>query len=574
MVRRNFFLPILLVAAVCSSTQAETFPNRVNVPFHTTANGLVGPMVVDVPVGASRHVADQAVAGAFRRGKPDAAAARAAYDFLVRHRMLRPGSSLSFTRPVVLREGGRLRLPDLERLSRTRGRLGGGEITFAYAGWTAEDQARVDQFVQLMYPIAKQVYGEPSATITLRIVRDDTLTDASMHLRNGVYNVTTNEVRFNPTGDFRDDMYTLTHLILYAFHDDAMFAYDAWEEGFTWAATYVIFKRVYGDYDLGESFKTFYFLQMYELLNLPGVGNPRFWPGSFDTLVAADRSAVFPFTLFVFRSAMAGAAWVKCYIENNNFFRDFNAAYYQRFTGQLAGHIPTLKAIAAQIVPTVEGLPFEDWYRRQYILDTSVSPGRHLWVWSLPQFNRDDNAGAYLVLFLYHFNRDANGNELPLAGTADLVYWSWDYIQDYFAEEGNQTTIPGSGNTAGVGAISPGIFNVGGSQKINVQASVNGLTRTVVWPYLVRGTEADPNDFFGATLETETGEVGVVVGSGQEQVSAISQSAFGMKAGMNGWNKTSIRVTDAATARSAIRRNGLDPGCKKPLLCTGVGCRW
>ena len=47
--------------------------------------------------------------------------------------------------------------------------------------------------------------------------------------------------------------------------------------------------------------------------------------------------------------------------------------------------------------------------------------------------------------------------------------------------EGNEAVIPGSGDSIGVGALSPGVHNVGGPQKINIQASVNGLTRMVHW---------------------------------------------------------------------------------------------
>jgi hypothetical protein len=541
---------VLLAAALLASgthagAQVTASGNRSNAAFATVADGLLGPMVVDVPTGASRATIDSAVALAWQRGKPTARAASEVHRFLVRHRLLSPNSRLSFSRPVVLRESGRLRLPELEQLGQTRGRLGGGEITFTYQGWTAQDLAAVRGFVDLMYPVAKQIYGAPSAKITVRIVRDDLLRDSAMHLRSGIYNASTNEIRINPTGDFRDDMYFLTHLVLYAFHDDALFAYDSWEEGFTWAATYAIYKYIQGNYDLGESHKTFYFLPLYELMNLPGIGNPRFWPANFDQMVAADNAAVFPFWSFVLRSGMAGAAWAKAYVENPNFFSSFNAAYYQRFAPGLAGNVPALKAIAASVVPTVEGLAFDDWYRRQHILDTSVRDGRHFWVYAVPTWDPGDHENRSLALLFFNFQRAASGNETPLGGTAKLTYYSWDFIQDYFAEEGNEAIIPSAGTDAGVGVISPAIYNVGGPQKVNVQVTLDGITRMVLWPYLVRGPESSPNDLYGVALDSEAGKVGVIVGSGQEKVVDLTQAAFGMKAGLNGWHKLSVRVTDA-----------------------------
>lgn len=540
------FLLLSALAGGASGARAQTAGsgNRSNAPFDTIADGLLGPMVVDVPPGASPEDVNRLVSLAWARSKGGRAASDA-YEFLVRHRFLRRGSQLSIHRPVVLRQNGRLVLPEMERLQRTRGRLGGGEITFSYQGWLPEDAAAIRAFVELMYPVAKRIYGDPSATITVRIVRDDTLRDSAMHLRNGIYNASTNEIRINPTGVLKDDMYSLTHLILYAFHDDALFAYDAWEEGFTWAATYAIFKYIYPDYDLGESFKTFYLLQLYELLNLPGIGNPRFWPASFDQLVAANYSSVFPYSLFVFRCAMAGAAWAKVYVENPNFFREFNAAYYQRYADGLAGHVPALKSIAAGVVPTVEGLPFDDWYRRQHILDTSVKDGRHFWIYSVPMWDANDGESRSLGMLLYYLQRDTAGNELPLGGTVKLTYYSWDFIQDYYAEEGNEAAIPSAGADAGVGAINPAIYNVGGAQKINVQATLDGLTRLVPWPYLVRGPNSNPNDFYGVTLDSDSGKVGVIVGSGVEQVADFSQAAFGLRAGINGWNKVSVRITNS-----------------------------
>ncbi|HPT98059.1 MAG TPA: FlgD immunoglobulin-like domain containing protein [Armatimonadota bacterium] len=549
MVRKSFIWLSLAVAAsiACPPADAQRAGtgNRSNVPFSSVADGMLGPVIVDVPAGASRQAIDQAVATTWQRGKPNAATGAAIHRFLTRWKLIRPGTQLSFHRPVILRENGRLRLPELDRVRQTRSRLGGGEITFVYEGWSPQDAETLRAFVDLMYPIAKQVYGNPSATIKVRIVRDDLLRDSAMHLRNGIYNASTNEIRFNPTGNLVDDQYSLTHLILYAFHDDALFAYDAWEEGFSWAATYVIFKHIRPDYDLGESFKTFYLMQLYELLNQPGIGNARFWPANYDSIVQNEYAAVFPYSMFVFRSAMAGAAWAKVYVENNAFFREFNAAYYQQYTPELAGHTPTLKAIASRIVPTVEGQDFFQWYRRQHILDTSTAAGRHFWVYALPEFNNDESS-AYNVLLLYHFTRDAAGNEVPQGGTARFTYYSWDFLYDYYAEEGNEAVIPGSGDSIGVGALSPGVYNVGGPQKINIQASVNGLTRMVYWPYLVRGLETAPNDLYGVTLDTEAGEVGVIVGTGVEQKVPLSQAAFGMNAGLNGWHKTTIRVTDSA----------------------------
>ena len=106
-----------------------------NVPLSSVADGMLGPVIVDVPAGASRQAIDQAVATTWQRGKPNAATGAAIHRFLTRWKLIRPGTQLSFHRPVILRENGRLRLPEPDRVRQTRSRLGGGEITlFTKAG--------------------------------------------------------------------------------------------------------------------------------------------------------------------------------------------------------------------------------------------------------------------------------------------------------------------------------------------------------------------------------------------------------------------------------------------------------
>ena len=562
------FLGMALAGGSAGAQQAGS-GNRSNVPFDTVADGLLGPMVGDGPAGATAEAANKAVTQAMRRTKPTGRTAWAVRDFLVRKGLLRPNSALNYSRPVVLRQGGQLVLPDAERARRSRAPIGGGSIQFTYEGFTPDFAQRMDGFIDnLLRAKAEALYGKPAYNINVKIVYDAELGDSRMHLRNGIYNASTNQIRFNPvpnTGQseeekFRDDMFFLTHLILYAFHDDAMFAYDAWEEGFTWAATHIIFSSLYPDYDLGGSFKTFYYLPLYELMNQPGIGNPRFWPASFDQLVATQSNAVLPFTLFVFRCGMAAAAWSKVYAESDNhdFFVKFNTAYYQGYNEALPGYIPRLKQIASTYAPNVEGLTFLDWYRRQYILDTAITPGRHVWTYAAPDFNRDDNAGAHITLLIYNFGRDALGNEIPLAGTADLLYYNADYSQDFFTEEPSQVAIPGGTDLAGVGSPSPGIFNVGGAQRISAQITVGGLTRTVPWPYLVRGTAGNPNDFFGVTSHGDNGEVGVIVGTGQEKTAALTNGAFGLQAGMAGFVRTRVEVQNEG-GRSITRQVNTGP---------------
>ena len=65
------------------------------------------------------------------------------------------------------------------------------------------------------------------------------------------------------------------------------------------------------DYDLGESFKTFYLMQLYELLEPAGHRKRALLAGQLRSDRPERARGGLPLLMFVFRSAMAGAAWAK-----------------------------------------------------------------------------------------------------------------------------------------------------------------------------------------------------------------------------------------------------------------------
>ncbi|MFW6437616.1 MAG: FlgD immunoglobulin-like domain containing protein, partial [Armatimonadota bacterium] len=215
--------------------------------------------------------------------------------------------------------------------------------------------------------------------------------------------------------------------------------------------------------------------------------------------------------MLVWRIAMSRSAWFKCWVEDDQFFRRFNEAYYANFTEDLPGNIPAMRVLASEILPQVEGMPFQEWYQRQWVLDTSVRLGEKLFVWNVPLTQS-------VALIAEYFRTTVDGNESPLGGQARTTYWSYDFAVSLFAEEGNVISIPASGDAAGEGSLIPTFFNIGGPQNITVQVDLGARRLMLPFPYGVRGFELGENNLYGSTISASEGLIDVEGGNGLEGV--------------------------------------------------------
>ena len=194
---------------------------------------------------------------------------------------------------------------------------------------------------EVLYPVAKAIYGSPAYNIsTVNVRKDPTLSGVS-----GYYDLSANEMVLRTS---RSD--ALCHEMIHAFRDDNMVGLSTYEEGMTRAAEVEVFNQL-PDYSHFDKHHSYTYDVYYESLNNPAVGSQN---GTFSSLA----------TLFLLRYQLAGYAWGKALIENSDFLFDFNRDFYARILVdpdvryQEAG----LLAIAAAIQPTVEGLPFQEWY--------------------------------------------------------------------------------------------------------------------------------------------------------------------------------------------------------------------
>jgi hypothetical protein len=424
---------------------------------------------------------------------------------LVARGVLTPRTTLPRLDTFLIADPAALRLPP-----RTRAADGPTTLSLAYQGWTVAEEEALTAFLTPAYPILVSLYGPPATTATLTVVKAG-VGDA---VEGGEFDpgTMTLTVEALPTDFATTDAshygLNLLHLLLHAFHAPVLLSFDAWEEGMARAAALVAMTQLRASFDPMRD--PLYLLPTYELLNQPELATAAFFP----------RAGI-P-QMLLWRLGMATAAWLKLYTQQPNLWVAFNSAYYQRATTTpgIAADLAGLKALLAGIVPQVEGQAFYDWYPRQFVLQPTSAAGPRLYLLNTPLH---DNA----ILYAHYFTAQADGTETPLAGTVQLKYWSFDAVPLY-AEEGEQILITAVGDTPGVGSINPSFYNIGQEpvQRIRIECTLGALSKSLLFPYFVRGDDANEREFFGAVLGADSGSLRIEV-PGLPVTATVTQGAYG-----------------------------------------------
>lgn len=513
----------LLCLCACAGA-APRFRNVVNEPFATVAGGPPGAIVVE-DSAMSTAAAEASITRAIHAQHPVSALRRAEHSLrtLQRLGLKGPQARVCFPRRMVHLRDGDIVAGDLVETMQAGQALGdpGNELRFTFEGFSEADETSLRDYLSRALPVAYSVYGRPAFDLDVTVILDDDL-DA---LQGGVYDASANEIRMTPlSGNLSEDTLILMVLVLQAFHDDAGLFYDAWEQGMAGAAATVIQTRSgvapgYDPIDPGP----FYALSVYEPQNQQTLGGPSFYPPSGWA------------GMLVWRVAMARAAWLKCWIEDSDFFRRFNAAYYDAFTETLPGDVPALRVLAAQVLPQVEGMPFQEWFQRQWVLDTSVRIGPGLFTWNIPLTQS-------VALIAEYFYTTHEGDEQPRGGQARTTYWSYDFRTSLYAEEGNSISIPTSGEGAGEGFLIPTFFNIGGPQNVTVQVDLDSIRLMLPFPYGERGFETGENNLYGSIIGATEGTIDVEGGSGLEDV-VVDRGVWGDRITQGALSPRQLRIT-------------------------------
>jgi hypothetical protein len=290
-------------------------------------------------------------------------------------------------------------------LTLTWERLGdaSSEITVDYAGdWRQGELDTLGLFVSRMLPIITEIYGPPSHSYTLTLVKDPAF-------------ASTNIFFSGPNSVHMYHIYPqlLTHELIHAWRDNVVFASDlhwryspvlsGFEESFAQGVSFACMNRyverypmdavVPGNTSYGSSFDW-----DYDFENTDLVTTTDYW---------SDASGT---GIFWLRYELGAAAILKVMTEYPSFPRDFNRVYYERLNADhaLRPSRELARDIIRQVAPAIEGREAGAWVDRQRIFDCRVRPGRKIWV------NTQHYVGfmEYLVFQkVYHYETFSNGSE-------------------------------------------------------------------------------------------------------------------------------------------------------------------
>lgn len=466
-------------------------------------------------------------------------------------------------------------LPFLEMAAHSLVQANATGLTFQFSGFTPAQTTDFQSYLQAAYPLMVQVYGAPAPAQNGRVVKvvydanasdgvyDEPLVGATSGGTIRLAPVDTTYFNGDPAPeaharDFNNFLFTV--LALNAFHGRQLFDYDSWELGFSHAAALVVtYKAKNQPASFDPAYYSGYLMPLYDLFNRPNLA------GKF------HYSSGGAINLNFYRNGMAQAAWLKVWVENPNFFKNFNAAYYQQ-----SGDMNALRGLAAAQLPSgsVEGLPFGYWYSRQTVLDTEIPAGEKLWMglWPYPNYVSGDTRSVFFSP-VERYRTNADGSEKApgsaTQGTVVALDEAGNNITQLSAELKADSTVQFDAlgeaelnlqdtDIVGFATTSTAQPPPPNQSRVSIVVSTGVSQASTYFPFNVAGTELRPSGFFGVMLGANEGKVkavanGVAIGS---QVD-LKRGAFGIPANYptGAAVKTVFTVTPTGGAAINVIRN-------------------
>lgn len=578
-----------LIAPVCLALsglglalplRAQTYRNISNQKFRTVANGPQSALIVDVPnpndTAAVRKAALAQYQASLAAQKP---AIQKEIAFLRQRRLIRPTQQFDYVQAAIVRSNGRLAIPPVKQ---TRAVPGGNDIVFNFPvdgtnPWPVAKATELNNLANnILKPEMKLLLGNPlwNGTVTVlnsdpRLGKGDEVIGALL-----VINGTDVQILFPSFSDPQTEFLAMAQAMAQAFHGPLRIGYDAWEQGMARAATVVAAKDI-GTYTVNGATTTldptngFYYTPYYDLENQPALGNNTFTPPT------KSNQSFNPATLsgmLIPRLEMSSMAWLKCYIENRNFFQQFNSGYYDAYVANnaTANDVNALRTIAKAVVPSVEAQAFDTWFEQQYVLDTSVTVGPKLYAYTLPTFpvpasgSGSDTPGGASVFFVYYnttLTSSGVGDETDLNGTVNPIYWDYNFQNRLFPTAGSDAVTISSG----FGSVAPFLNNLGGSpadlMKVTMDFPAAREYARVPFPANQTGTSDAPNDFSGVFIGATSGNLVIQFENGTSKTVSVVQAEFGgTGAPSNSFSRDKFAFTTGSTTlnyqRNILHRTG------------------
>ena len=392
------------------------------------------------------------------------------------------------------------------------------------------------------------VFGPPAIPGTVRVANFDAdIADRDAVV--GGYYLANNgsgqqEIRFPVYNNTEAGAVNFIHAILLAYLGDKGYGFDAAEEGIVRAAVATIVRTAGATTGLDSGSVESVLFNTYEVGGLYDWHNQR--PLSGQSFIAPNlRNTPLPTGgsvggLYLLRYRMAGSAWEKVLAEYPGFPANLNQRVRANPTlgATLEGVIATAQLVLNELRPsdpTVEGLTFAAWARRQFVLQTTNTVGLNLLVGATPITGglSGTDYGVFGIEASY-FSRDRLGNETLLSGTSYPIYWEFDFLNRLNpSAQDEKMAIAGA-----YGSVAPNFTNDFGNAPYRVTVDVPVQDR-IARVYLPAGAiatptnQATPNDFYGTltgfpVVAGSTLHVRAYAGSTLIGDATATNGAFGM----------------------------------------------
>jgi hypothetical protein len=449
---------------------------------------------------------------------------------------------------VFLTQNGAI-LPPVER-SGTRSGDSAGDITLQFD--TVGDRVFPGSYrtqLEATYTAAKSamdaLFGVAAQAGAVRVLNYDADIPARQAVSGGIYIPNAPggpEIRFPVYLSPTSAGINFIHTLLLAYNGSFQYPFDVYNEGLVRAATIRV-ARAAGTIpnssaaEIEQTLDSLYdAAAVYNWSNSPGLGAPNFIaPNLVNEPLPSGGSTG---GIYLLRYKMAGTAFAKILTQYPSFaaaFNDYyrrNPANYQTETELNGLAQGILNLLSGTTGATIEGLPFGEWARRQFIFDTDISAGIKIVPEAFP-FAATPSTSDFGVFGLVAnvFRVDSAGNEVLLSGTSYPIYWRSDFTRFFTSAQDDVIPIAG-----GYGSVAPNFPADGGSNQIYrvaVDVPYQGQNVRLYVPAGAYSTGANPTpkNVYGTVVGYDQGAVAkeVVINSlAGTAVAPVINSAFGI----------------------------------------------
>lgn len=359
------------------------------------------------------------------------------------------------------------------------------------------------------------------------------------------------------------------HTLYLAYMGSALFPFDAWSEGFARAATMTTVRNPNAlpaglDMDFVQQVveATYDVSAHYDWYNQPPLANDRFIAPNLKDLPLPPGGSLGG--IYLMRYMMAGTAWAKVATEWPGFLSAFLQQYYAN--PNIGNNVPALVTLAQGVLDnlnggpgaTVEGLAFAEWYRRQYVLNPTVSRGKKVFAQAIPiTFGLGGNDFGVFAIWVTYFETTAGGNEVLLSGTCFPIYWDSTFARLFTTGQDDRMDI-----AAAFGSVTPNlpdVFNVGSGPTQWYRATIDlpvldQIARTIVPAGAIATAQnPTPKNFYGSVIGFDGAKVGgdpsvagkvrlTILPSGNFVEAPLRNGAFGVQTSLLGSTPVRARV--------------------------------